>query len=218
MQQLTCTWQPSTPGTLWSMPVLNSSADSDDIPAQHAATLSALYAFLALTMRYPDPSFCDAFFVDTLETLLASLDWTDELAAIRAWRQQTPDLLDDLRTAYTGLFITAAPGRTAPPYASVYVDGDGTMYGRTTERTRDFYREHGYDLSTETEPADHLQFELDFLAALAGEAKFDEEALFLRTLFRPWFVLFLEKSMQEARHPFYRVSIRLIDFFTKEEQ
>ncbi len=192
--------------------------DQEDASATESATLSSLYSFLSLTMRYPDGAFCGEPLFDALESLLASLDWPEELAAIRVWRGQTPDPLDDLRTEYTRLFITSAPRSTLPLYASVYADGDGTLQGKTTERTRDFYREHGYDLVNETEPADHLSFELDFLAALAGEAKLEEEDLFLRTLFRPWFERFQEKWIKEARHPFYAVSIRLIDFFTKEEQ
>jgi TorA maturation chaperone TorD len=169
-------------------------------------------------MRYPEPSFCNDQLFDTTESLLDSLDWQTELSAFRQWREQTANHLDDLQIEYTRLFITAAIRKTIPPYASVYMDGDGTLSGRTTELTRDFYRERGYDLIDETEPADHIRFELDFLSALAGEAKFDDEELFLKTLFRPWFVRFQEKSMKEARHPFYKVSIQLIDFFTKEEQ
>lgn len=200
------------------MPAHSPTLDQEDASATQAATLSSLYSFLALTMRYPEPAFCNDQLFDTTESLLESLDWREELTEFRQWRAQTLNHLDDLRTAYTGLFITAAPRATIPPYASVYLDGDGTLYGRTTERTRDFYRERGYDLADETEPADHIRFELDFLAALAGEAKFDDEELFLQTLFRPWFERFQEKSMKEARHPFYKVSIQLIDFFTKEEQ
>jgi len=200
------------------MPAHSPTLDQEDASATQAATLSSLYSFLALTMRYPEPAFCNDQLFDTTESLLESLDWREELTEFRRWRAQTLNHLDDLRTAYTGLFITAAPRATIPPYASVYLDGDGTLYGRTTERTRDFYRERGYDLADETEPADHIRFELDFLAALAGEAKFDDEELFLQTLFRPRFERFQEKSMKEARHPFYKVSIQLIDFFTKEEQ
>jgi putative dimethyl sulfoxide reductase chaperone len=200
------------------MPGPNISPDQHNDRATEAATLSSLYSFLALTMRYPDPTFCNGLFFDALESLLESLDWQSELAEIRKWHHQTADPLDDLRTEYTRLFITAASRTTIPPYASVYLDGDGTLHGRTTERTRDFYRERGFDLADDTEPADHIQFELDFLAALAAEARFDDEDLFLKTLFRPWFVRFQGKSLQEARHPFYKVSIQLIDFFTKEEQ
>lgn len=200
------------------MPTHSPSPDQEDVSATQADTLSSLYSFLALTMRYPDPAFCNDSLFDALESLLASLDWQRELAEIRAWRAQTPDPLDDLRIEYTRLFITASPRTTIPPYASVYLDGDGTLHGRTTERTRDFYRERGFDLADDSEPADHIRFELDFLAALAAEARFDDEDLFLQTLFRPWFVRFQEKCLQEARHPFYKVSIQLIDFFTKEEQ
>lgn len=200
------------------MPAHSDSIKQEDVPATEAATLSALYSFLALTMRYPDPAFCNDQFLDTMESLLVSLDWQKELVDFQQWREQPLDHLDDLRTEYTRLFITAAPRTTIPPYASVYIDGDGSLQGPTTERTRNFYREKGYDLADTTEPADHITFELDFLAALAGEARHDDEELFLQTLFRPWFERFQEQSIQEARHPFFKASIQLIDFFTKEEQ
>ncbi len=200
------------------MPAHSTTNDQEDASATEASTLSTIYSFLALTMRYPDPAFCNGPLLDTLESLLASLDWQQELAEFRQWRLETPDHLDDLRTEYTRLFINAAPRSTIPPYASVYLDGDRCLYGRTTEKTRDFYRESGYDLADESEPADHISHELDFLAALTGEARHDDEELFLQTLFRPWFERFQEKSMKEARHPFYKASIQLIDFFTKEEQ
>lgn len=192
--------------------------DQDDAPTSEEATLSAIYSLLALTMRYPDSACTNDQLFDTLEALLTSLDWPAELTAFRDWRHRSTDPLDDLRTEYTRLFINAVPHVTVPPYASVYLDGSGILQGPTTERTRDFYREHGYDLASESEPADHLALELDFLAALTGEGQVEAEDVFLRTLFRPWFTRFKERCMQEVRHPFYTVSIQLIDFFTKEEQ
>ena len=192
--------------------------DQDDAPTSEDATLSAIYSLLALTMRYPDSACTNDQLFDTLEALLTSLDRSDELTAFRDWRRRSSDPLDELRIEYTRLFINAVPHVTVPPYASVYLDGSGILQGPTTERTRDFYREHGYDLASETEPADHLALELDFLAALTGEGQVEAEEVFLRTLFRPWFTRFKERCMQEVRHPFYTVSIQLIDFFTKEEQ
>jgi TorA maturation chaperone TorD len=200
------------------MPADSPSLDQDDVPATEAATLSSLYSFLALTMRYPEPGFCNASFFEAMISLLESLDWQKEMSSVHTWLDQTPDPLDELRTAYTQLFITSTPRSTIPPYASVYTDGDGSLQGRTTGRMRDFYRERGFDVADDTEPADHIRFQLEFLAALAGEARFDDEDLFLQTLFRPWFERFKDRFMQEARHPFYTVSIQLIDFFTKEEQ
>ena len=192
--------------------------DQNDAPTSEEATLSAIYSLLALTMRYPDGACTNDQLFDTLEALLTSLDRPAELTALSGWRHRSTDPLDDLRTEYTRLFINAVPHVTVPPYASVYLDGSGILQGPTTERTRDFYREHGYDLASETEPADHLALELDFLAALTGEGQVEAEEVFLRTLFRPWFTRFKERCMQEVRHPFYTVSIQLIDFFTKEEQ
>lgn len=183
-----------------------------------ASLLSEIYGFLALTMRYPDSSFLDGQFLDAYETLLQSLEWEEEYADMQAWRAQTSDFLNELQIEYTQLFINASPGTTIPPYASVYMDGDRCIQGKTTEKTKDFYRSCGYEVTSSTEPPDHIQHELEFLAALAGENRQEEEALFLHSLFRPWFIRFLKHSIQEARHPFYRVSIQLIDFFTKEEQ
>ena len=192
--------------------------DQNDAPTSEDATLSAIYSLLALTMRYPDAAGINDQLFDSLESLLDSLDRSDELTAFRDWRRRSSDPLDELRIEYTRLFINAVPHVTVPPYASVYLDGSGILQGPTTERTRDFYRAHGYDLASESEPADHLALELDFLAALTGEGQVVAEEVFLRTLFRPWFTRFKERCMQEVRHPFYTVSIQLIDFFTKEEQ
>lgn len=200
------------------MPADNPSLDQEDAQTTEAATLSSLYSFLALTMRYPEATFCNAPFFKAMTSLLQSLDWQPELQSVCNWLNQASDPLDELRTAYTRLFITSTPRTILAPFASVYMDGDGTLQGRTTERMKDFYREQGFDVADETEPADHIRFQLDFLAALAGEARFDDEDLFLQTLFRPWFDRFQERFMQEARHPFYTVSVQLIDFFTKEEQ
>lgn len=183
-----------------------------------AAALGALYSFLALTMRYPQAEYCSPDMLDMLETLSESLDWQEELGQLRDWRNTCPSLLDDLQIEYTRLFINAVPHTPAPPYASVYMDGDGTLQGRTTEKIRDFYRERGFDVASEAEPADHISQQLSFLAALAAEGRDEDEALFLKTLFRPWFVRFKGRCAEETRHPFFRTSIRLIDIFTKEEQ
>ena len=200
------------------MPAASPTHDQEDASAAETKLVSSLYSLLALTMRYPDPSFCNAQLLDTVESLLESLDWQDPLAEFRHWRKTTPGFLDDLRTEYTRLFITASPRSTIPPYASIYIDGSGTLCGPTTGRTRDFYRDYGYDLADTTELADHISIELDFLAAVTAEGQTEAEELFLQTLFRPWFERFQQSSIQEARHPFYKVSIQLIDFFTKEEQ
>lgn len=189
-------------------------------PFEHddTQTVGVLYSFFALTMQYPQAELCSSSMLDMLETMTESMDWQEELAQLRAWRNTCPSLLDDLQIEYTRLFINAVPHTPVPPYASIYMDGDGTLQGRTTEKIRDFYRERGFDVASEAEPADHISQQLHFLAALAVEGRSEDEALFLKTLFRPWFVRFRKRCAEETRHPFFRTSIRLIDIFTKEEQ
>ena len=185
---------------------------------QEAESLADIFAFLAMLMRYPDPSFFDNEFLDSLEALFTSLNLREKQQMVSHWRSSEEDPLLDAQLEYTRLFINAVPHVIAPPYAAIYQDGDKTLQGKTTEKIRDFYREHGFDLVSETEPADHIQFQLEFLSCLFREEEFDAGEIFLTTLFRPWFKKFRDIILEEEGHPYYRVSVQLIDYFTKEEQ
>ena len=182
------------------------------------APLAEVYSFLALCMRYPDSNFIDNDFFAVLENLLDALQLSDENNAIRTWRTQDSHILEILQTEYTKLFINAAPHLIAPPYGSYYLDGDYSLQGKSTEKTRDFYRQYSYDITKTSEPADHIRIELEFLAALAHDNQAEAEDAFLRLIFRPWFNRFYKRIMQHDIHPFYKVSVQLIDIFTKEEQ
>ncbi len=182
--------------------------------------LADIYTFLALTMRYPEASFINKEFLDAFEGLLSSYEMDSELAEIQNLRpaENEQELLDILQIEYTRLFINAAPHIIAPPYGSFYLDGDHTLQGKSTRTTRDFYRQYGCDIADPSEPADHIRFELEFLASLARESEFEAEETFVATVFRPWFNQFKNRVLEDKGHPFYRVSVQLIDFFTKEEQ
>lgn len=180
--------------------------------------LADVYVFLALTMRYPDISFLTEDFLDVFEELLGSFDMTSEQEEIRTCRQQDSNLVDTLQVEYTRLFINGIPHIIAPPYGSFYLDGDHTLQGKSTRRARDFYREYGYDIADTSEPADHIRFELEFLAALTRKNELEAEEQFLKTIFRPWFTSFYKTVLDDKGHPFYQVSTKLIDMFTKEEQ
>jgi TorA maturation chaperone TorD len=188
---------------------------SNDIQTQ---PLADVYGFLALTMRYPGTSFLTEEFLDVFENLLTSLDMTGEQEEIRACRRQAGNLVDTLQVEYTRLFINAVPHMIAPPYGSFYLDGDHTLQGKSTRRTRDYYRQYGYDIADTSEPADHIRFELEFLAALIRENELEAEEQFLKTIFRPWFSSFYKRVLDDKGHPYFLVSLKLIDIFTKEEQ
>jgi len=191
---------------------------SDD--SQGPDPRSELFAFFALLVRYPEHSFFDDEVLDALGGLLDHCLLDDARARLDEWRdgKNMSELLADVQVAYTHLFINAVPHVPAPPYASVYMDGDGDLQGKTTEQIRAFYLKHGFDVQQQGEPADHIRFQLEFIAALFAEEQQDAAATFIRTLFVPWFGRFYKQFGQESRHPFYEASLQLIHTIVKEEQ
>jgi TorA maturation chaperone TorD len=194
---------------------MNIDSDNDNL---QRLPLAEVYNFLALCMRYPDSLFLDNDFFDVFENLLDALELTNEYDTVHRWRINDTQRIETLQIEYTRLFINTAPQLIAPPYGSFYLDGDNSLQGKSTEKTRDFYRLHSYDITNTSEPADHIRIELEFLAALARENNSEAEDDFLRLIFRPWFTLFYTRIMQQKIHLFYKVSVQLIDIFTKEEQ
>lgn len=182
-----------------------------------AADLANLYRFLAQSMEFPDAAWLDGAYWSALLVLLDGIGWQHEAEELRRLRSEGTPLLEDLQVEYTRLFLNAFPHVIAPPYGSVYLSDDGMLYGPSAVRTKQFYRERGFDLPGEADLPDHLTLELEFLAVLAAAGEDTDEALFLRDHFRPWFPHFRARVLAEAHHPFYRVLVNLIDFFTREE-
>jgi TorA maturation chaperone TorD len=63
------------------------------------------------------------------------------------------------------------------PYASVFLDESATLGGRVTQNVLSFYHKGGFDIALESESADHIALQLQFLAFLSaaeGEALEDE--------------------------------------------
>ncbi len=198
---------------------LNGNAYNNDGSQAHDPR-GELFSFFSLLMRYPEETFFDDEVLDALKGLLGFCDLDTALAALNKWQgdRKATDLLQDLQVAYTHLFINAAPHVIAPPYASVYMDGDGDLQGRTTEKIHDFYLQHGFDVRVTGEPADHIRFQLEFIAGLFQEGQEKAAESFIRTLFYPWFSRFYRRFNEESRHPFYEASLQLIHTIVKEEQ
>ncbi len=132
-----------------------------------------LYLSFACLFQRPDPDYANHF---------------EE--ALTLWEQEIPsagELVNDLRKLcqeyppgedrlnffwehYIPLFET---GRVeAPPYASVYLDGEGLVMGRETLAVQAFYQTAGYTISDlKQELPDHLAVELEFAAVLAQAGK-----------------------------------------------
>ena len=199
------------------MKLKNDSTEETSAPSV-SSTLADMLGFLALLMRYPEKSYFDDEFLDTLEHLLAQLDLEPLRQKICTWRSSVDDLLFDVQVEYTRLFINGAPHVIAPPYGSVYLESEGALQGKSTETTRDYYRRYGFDIVNTAEPADHISLELEFLSCLYRQQEITAAETFVRTLFLPWFERFYQHLMAELRHPLYAVSIQLISLFVQEDQ
>jgi len=177
--------------------------------------IARVYRFLAQCMQYPDKEWMNDDFFNVLYNLLGTLGATDEGVEIKKEINQSDDALEDLQVEYTRLFINGSPHVVAPPFGSVYMDQ--SLQGVFAGDTLAFYRKKGFDMEADADLPDHLIHELEFLSLLAAEQDHEGEEEFLIRLFRPWFKKFTIRVTDGAHHPFYRVVIHLIDFFTKEE-
>ena len=184
-------------------------------PPDTSQDIAAVYRFLAQCMQYPDPEWMDENFFDVFYNLLGTLGGIEEGIEIRKSINNAKDHIEDLQVEYTRLFINGVPHVVAPPYGSVYMDKSlqGTFAGNTLA----FYRQKGFTMDKDADLPDHLIHELEFLSLLAEEKDFAGEEEFLKKLFRPWYHQFHSRVTKEAHHPYFRVVVMLIDFFTKEE-
>ncbi|MCJ7604316.1 MAG: molecular chaperone TorD family protein [Desulfobulbaceae bacterium] len=179
-------------------------------------TMSDIFRFLAQSMRYPNAEWFNDHFWSVLLNFLDELHWYEDREELISAKAVAEDFLEDVQVEHTRLFINAIPHVVAAPYASVNYKGDGTLYGAIAEQTKKFYREKGFALAKENDFPDHIVYELEFLVLLANEDP-EGRGKFMDTLFTPWFEIFKTKVLEETHHPYYRVVMNLIDFFTSEE-
>lgn len=119
---------------------------------------------------------------------------------------------------YTRLFI--GPFKTiAPPYSSVYLSNDGTIFGVETQQVLDFYHQSGveFDFSINELP-DHIAVELEFLHYLSAQeiitlekgnmqlaANYtDLQKVFLDNHLKKWVPEFCKRINSDTNEPFYR--------------
>jgi len=181
------------------------------------ALLASLYRFCGLSMRYPEPVWFNRNYLTCLYSLLQNLGACQEITAIEdAFSSSSFETaLEEIQIEYTRLFINEIPHVVAPPYGSVYLDG--SLQGKSTDIVLKFYRQHGYRPLEFSIPPDHLAHQLEFLASLAECGDVASERAFLSSCILPWYGQFLERVLNNARHPFYVTVVQIIAFFTEEE-
>lgn len=179
--------------------------------SQETDQLSHVFNFLAQATRYPQDDWFNTEFLTVLNSFLKQLGVDSDQYNLPT--QVSEQFLEDVQVDYTRLFINGNPHVISPPYGSMYIDG--SLNDTTADLTRTFYRQHGFDTTTQEFP-DHITTELEFLSL---EFKEDPDVAqeFIEKLFLPWFATFKDRVLTEAATNYIRVIIDLIDFFTRPE-
>ena len=167
-------------------------------------------------MHYPGPEWFSENYLASLYGLLDALGANEEKDFLQQEFSRSKDILEDLQVEYTRLFINGVPHVAAPPYGSVYLEK--TLRGKYSDEILTYYHSLGYNLREGADLPDSLIHQLEFLSFLAEDQNRDGEEEFLARFLLPWYSIFAAKVKEEAQHPFYKIIISFIDFFTKEEK
>ncbi len=119
----------------------------------------------------------------------------------------------ELQEEYTRLFINAPGGVAAPPYASVYVAGQGLLMQEGHAQAQEFYSRAGLQLADGQEPADFLPLELAFTAVLLERGDLVLLSEFLEKHLWRWFQVFERRVEASGPHPYYSLLVRLTLFY-----
>lgn len=136
-------------------------------------------------------------------------DELERIGADMATALSGPEAMETLREEHQRLFI-GPDHLDAPPWGSVYLEEEGTLFGDSTLALRQFLEAEGVALQTEQhEPEDHIGLQF-WAAAWLAEAK---RPIALRYLLNEhilcWSNAYLAEFGGTARHPFYRALERL---------
>ena len=146
------------------------------------------------------------------------------LAAVRLSDDDEASFLEGARSAYTRLLV-GPRSLPAPPWESVYLSSNRSLFSDVTLRVRNMYRASGFlPSSYPVVSDDHLAIELDFLAKLADRMQIgyadgrDGDLLaageaslgFLRAHMLKWVPLFAEDMPSDGSDAFYPAAARLL--------
>ena len=140
------------------------------------------------------------------------------------------DDLDALSLDFSRLFL--GPYKMhAPPYGSVYLDGERQIMGKSTLDVRNRYREAGLDISSDfRNPPDHIAAELEFMYFLIFKeveaignsdiettlSFIEKQRAFLREYLGTWVFDFTDIIEEKAETDFYKNLARATKAFVEQ--
>lgn len=198
-----------------------------------------IYRFLSRCFSHPDSELLELFDSARLEELLQSwrylgLDASEGIDKAVEWLAAQPnreDALLELQKEYTRLFITAYPQVVAPPYSSVYLGKERTVWGESTSVVAKLYEAAGLGISKSFHDIpDHIAAELEFASYIIVEQRrqrgsdpenarklLDIERKFLMEHLSRWAPAFFSRVAQCSRSPFYSEIARFSQRFVEAD-
>ncbi len=185
-------------------------------------------SFKLLSVCYYEPEI-ELFLQENLcENLLDLLgDVVGDAPGITGRMKKALDEAEKDKFAYEHAVLFVGPFELkAPPYGSVYLDGEYRLMGDTTMDVTNEYHKAGIHLDERDAP-DHIAFELEYIHYLSGleavalkegdEGKRQElvekQRYFLEKYLTPWVSLFCDKIRKGTDNEFYKGVADLLDPF-----
>jgi len=184
---------------------MNSSVDTQNLT-------QTANAYKLLSLLYGPPT-------EELEEVLAHLEQTlqilrPELVPVVLEMKTLSDSevkLEELMVDHTRLFIGPFD-LLAPPYGSIYLDGQRQVMGDSTMEVLQFYRQAGLNLAADVkQPPDNIVAELEFIYYLIAKYLETEEEqwlvqmeTFLNKYLGKWIGKFINRINGNANNLFYK--------------
>jgi TorA maturation chaperone TorD len=202
--------------------------ETDDLLARERARGKA-YKLLAECYYLPTPELIGK--LKDLEQQMAGV-CTEAMLYIKKMYAEVKRLDDPdaLSLDFSRLFL--GPYKMhAPPYGSVYLDGERQIMGKSTQEVRNKYREAGLDISSDfRDPPDHIAAELEFMYFLIFKEiqalensdvdttidYLEKQRVFLNEHLGPWVFDFADSIEEEAETDFYKNLARATKTFIAE--
>ena len=202
--------------------------ETDDLLSRERARGEA-YKLLAECYYLPTPALTRT--LTDLEQQMSGV-CTEAMFYIKKMYEEVKRLddLDALSLDFSRLFL--GPYKLhAPPYGSVYLDGERQIMGKSTLEVRNKYREAGLDISTDfRNPPDHIAAELEFMYFLIFKQVeairnsdiettlnfIEKQRAFLREHLGAWVFDFADITEEKAETDFYKNLARATKTFIEQ--
>jgi TorA maturation chaperone TorD len=203
--------------------------ERDDLIFRQRARADS-FRLLAECYRLPNSELADG--IKDLEDTIATV-CSEAAAYVQKMNDEfeVAGNLEALTVDYARLFLGPYE-LLAPPYGSVYLDGERQIMGESTLEVRNRYKEAGLDISSDfRDPPDHIVAEFEFMYFLifkgveaiensdieATISFLEKQRAFLREYLGAWVFVFADNIEKNAETGFYKSLAMATRVFVRQD-